>query len=112
MKTVHISERDRAILKGCCVASVQGKTSIDDMQALYDANQKIKTNSAPVDIETTSEVPNEYNLEDAQLAALKRVFAEGRPNLRNSDPVVKGCLDLHAHLEAAKDKPAEETPAK
>lgn len=108
MKMVQISERDRAILKACAMSSVIGKASVADMQALYNANTKIDTSTAPTDIDTCSDEAKRYDLEDAEVAALKALFADARGNLRRSQEVLKGALDCHAHLEDAKDIPVQD----
>lgn len=108
MKMLMISERDRAILKACAMSSVIGKVSVADMQSLYQANTKIDTTSAPVEIDTCSDERKRYDLEDAEVIGLKALFADARGNLRRTQEVLKGALDCNAHLEEAKDIPAED----
>lgn len=113
MKTVQVTEKDRAILKACAISSVIGeRTSIDNVRSLFKANDKLKVDDAPTDIDAASgEKTLTADLEDAELAALKAMCIQGRKNLRSTQVVLRAVLDCDAHLEAAKEK-SEEKPAK
>ena len=109
MKTVQVTEKDRAILKACAISSVIGeRTSIENVRALFNANEKLDIDSAPNDIDAASrEKTLECDLEDAQLNAVKSMFEQGRKNLRQSQAVLSAVLACDAHLGEAKEKPAE-----
>lgn len=101
MKQVFISERDKAILGACAVGAVVGKKSIADMQALFNANRKLGIDGKQRDIEQASREPVPYELENAELTALKSMFEEGRGGLRSIQQVLEAVLDCNAHLEGA-----------
>ena len=107
MKIVFLSEKDRAILKGCAIASVVGKSSIDETRALFNANDKIEISTAIQDIEKASAERKQYQLDDAEVKALKGMFLTGKESLRQSQPVLEAMLNCHDHLEDAKPMPSE-----
>ena len=109
MKKVQLSEKDRAILKGCAIGSSIGKSSIADLRALLKANEKLSIDSASNDIDQADGAVAEYLLEDAELAAIKTMYEEGRAGLRKTHVVVAAVVACIDHIEAAQDvtdKPA------
>ena len=107
MKLVAISDRDRAILKGCAIGSVVGKSSVDDMRSLFNANNKIRVDDAPADLREASDQVGYVQLEDAELKALKQMYEDGKAGLRRDQPVLGAAIACHDHLEAATDVDAK-----
>jgi hypothetical protein len=103
MKLVQISERDKVILGACAAGSSIGKKSIADATALFKANEKLGIDGKQADIEKISDVPEPYELEDSELAALKSMFEEGRGGLRQTQIVLKAIINCSSHIEGAVD---------
>jgi len=102
MKSVWLSDQDRAIIKTCLQVVVMGKSSLDDLRALLKAEDAIAIDAVPAkDLLSMSSVPSEYKLEDAWIAALKHVLDESRERLLKN--VAREYVRCYDHFEAAKD---------
>jgi len=104
MKYVQITEQDRAILKMCTIRTAVGKSSLEDVRALVKAQDTLRTDEIHDRMEECSKDVQEYALEDAQYAAVKRVLESGQEHLPNI--VARELVRCHDHLSAAKDAPA------
>ena len=106
MKIVWLSEQDRAVIRTCLQVVAMGKSSLDDLRALLKAEDAIDIDKVPLkDIMSMATEPVAYNLEDAWLAALKRVLEEGRERLLKG--VAREYVRCYDRFEAAKDVEAK-----
>ena len=108
MKIVFLNEKDVAVLKACTRASVQKDRSMDDLLSLRDALEKLDISEAEEDLSKCSKEMKEYEFENAELSAVKRLLREGRQSLVNMYDQLDASIRCHERLEAAVDKKEED----
>ena len=102
MKSVWLSEQDRAVIRVCLQMTAIGESSLADLRSLLKAEDAIALDAIVVkDVLLMAAEPVEYKLEDAWVRALQSVLEDGRTRLLKS--VAREYVRCVDRFEAAKD---------
>lgn len=107
MKRVQLTEMDLIILKGCCRSTTQKDRSMDEVVALCEAVKKCGLpdvdDERALDDVSTDTIVVDVNMENSEHTAIKRLFKEGRGNLRNEFKLLLATPGCDERLNKAKD---------